>query len=227
MAPSRFMLFHRNEDGTTIMEFTIAMMTFFLVLFGVIEFTYAYYQWSAASKAMQVGARIAAVSNPITPGLRTWTGVGGSIIPGDPMPTFDVTCQMNGGALSCVGSPAAVTATPSVTAFQDIVYGRGNATSPRSCVNPPASPRNTGMCNIFNRITHNNVFVRYQYTGLGYAGRPGGTVPTITVGLRGDNVGRLTYTHIFIGGLMNFAPVTLPGFSTTVTGEDLNLAAPL
>jgi Flp pilus assembly protein TadG len=224
---ARIRQFHGNENGSTIMEFTIGMMTFFLVLFGVIEFTYGYYQWNSASKAVQLGARIAAVSDPITPGLRTWTGVTNSILPGDPMPAFDVTCQMNGATVTCTGSPGDVTAAPSAAAFQDIVYGRGNATSPRTCVNPPASPRNTGMCNIFNRINSDNIFVRYQNTGLGYAGRPGGTVPTITVGLRGDNAGRLTYTYIFIGTLMNFAPVTLPTFSTTVTGEDLNLAAPL
>lgn len=227
MVPSRFRQFHHAQDGTTIIEFTIAMMTFFLVLFGVIEFSYAYYQWSAASKAMQLGARIAAVSNPITPGLRTWTGVTATVLPGDPMPTFDVTCLMNGATVTCTGSPSQVTATPSAAAFQDIVYGRGNTTSPRSCINPPPTPRNTGMCNIFSRITSNNVFVRYQNTGLGYAGRPGGTVPTITVGLRGDVPGRLTYTHVFIGGLMNFSPITLPSFSTTVTGEDLNVAAPI
>ncbi len=216
--------FHRHEDGTTIIEFTIAMMTFFAVVFGVVEFTYSYYQWSAASKAVQVGARIAAVSNPITPGLRTWTGVGGGIIPGDPMPAFDVTCQMSGAAVSCTGSPANVTATPSTAAFRDIVFGRGNV----ACVEPSPSPRQTGMCNVFSRITLNNVFVRYQNTGLGYAGRPGGTVPTITVGLRSapNDPGRLTFSFIFIGGLMNFAPVTLPSFSTTVTGEDLNVAAP-
>ena len=35
------------------------------------------------------------------------------------------------------------------------------------------------MCQIFSRIKPENVVVEYVHTGLGYAGRPGGPIPTI------------------------------------------------
>ena len=38
----------------------------FLFLLGAIDFLFAFYQWNAAAKAVQVGARIAAVSTPVT-----------------------------------------------------------------------------------------------------------------------------------------------------------------
>ena len=95
-----------------------------------------------------------------------------------------------------------------------IVFGRGNGAN---CV---GSGANIGMCNIFTRITNpQKVIVRYQYTGLGYAGRPGGPVPTITVSLTG-----LNYDFIMVGGLAGLNSMQLPSFATTVTGEDLNLA---
>ena len=84
---------------------------------------------------------------------------------------------------------------------------------------------NIGMCNIFSGILPANVKIRYQYTGLGYAGRPGSTparaggpVPTITVSVIG-----LSYNYFFLSGLMNLTSVTMPPLATTVTGEDLNV----
>ena len=40
-----------------------------LFLFGGVDFMNALYQWNAAAKAVQIGARIAAVSDPIASGL--------------------------------------------------------------------------------------------------------------------------------------------------------------
>jgi hypothetical protein len=97
-----------------------------------------------------------------------------------------------------------------------LVYGRSPANDRITCTGTGA---NIGMCNIFTRVTPQNVIVRYQYTGLGYAGRPGGPVPTITVSITG-----LTYDFILIGGLAGLSSMQLPSFATTVTGEDLNVS---
>jgi TadE-like protein len=213
-----FKRFARDEDGSTLIEFTVSLLLFMTLLFGIVDFTYAYFQWNAATKATQLGARIAAVSDPVAGGLRTWTGVAGSVLPGDAMPTFDVTCESSGGTASCTGSPGAAIGTASTAAFNAIVYGRGNGAA---CPATPATSLNTGMCNLFGRITPDRVRIRYQNTGLGFAGRPGGAVPTVTVSLR-----NVTFDYVFLGGLMNFAQVAMPNFATTVTGEDLNVAAP-
>ena len=59
--------------------------------------------------------------------------------------------------------------------------------------------------------------VRYTHTGLGFAGRPGGPVPTITLELID-----LQFELIFLGGLMGFGPIQIPPMQTTMTGEDLS-----
>jgi Flp pilus assembly protein TadG len=205
----------RDESGAALVEFTAAMFTFFLLLFGVTEFAFAFYQWNAATKAVQLGARLAAVSNPVASDLTTLTGVGGSVLPGDPMPAFDRVCTSTNAS----GSAGACTSgTYSAAAMQTIVFGRGKT----ACATP-TSDRDVGMCNIFDHtppLTPQNVIIRYQYTGLGYAGRPGGPVPTITVSLTG-----LTYNFVMIGGLVpGLSSMQLPSFATTVTGEDLNVA---
>ncbi len=52
--------------------------------------------------------------------------------------------------------------------------------------------------------------------GPGFAGRPGGPVPTVTMRLTG-----LNFDFVVLGGLLGFGPVQMPGLATTVTGEDL------
>ena len=123
--------------------------------------------------------------------------------------------------------------------MQTIFYGRGSV--PPNC----GTGLNIGMCSILGGmydqnglpLTPRNVTVRYQYTGLGYAGRPGGpcgyglpvvpcgpdgltrlggAVPTITVSLTG-----VSHNFTLVGGLAGITSVALPTFATTVTGEDL------
>lgn len=214
MACARPISFRHDESGASYLEFTIGMTTFFLILFGVIEFTYVFYQWNAATKAVQFGARLAAVSDPVSTGFTAMTGVGGSVKPGDPMPAFDITCNGSTGACTGTGSGAYI-----ATAMQVIVYGRDAAgTANTQCATTGVSnPLRNGMCTYFNKITAQNVIVRYRNTDLGYAGRPGGPVPTITVSLTG-----LKYDFLFLKGLMGFGSAWVPPLDTTVTGEDLN-----
>ena len=73
-----------------------------------------------------------------------------------------------------------------------IVFGRVGAAS---CVGATSSYE-IGMCDIFNRVTPANVVVSYMYSGLGFAGRPGGPVPTITVSLQD-----IPFQFFFLGGL--------------------------
>ena len=210
--------FRCDESGAAMLEFTAAAFTFFIILFGVVEFSNVFFQWNIATKAVQLGARLAAVSSPVSSDLATLTGLSNSVLPGDPMPAFDRVCTSNsttGATGACTGGT--YDAVKSAAAMQTIVFGRASSGTPyTSCQSAPAT---VGMCNIFIHnppLTPQNVIVRYQYTGLGYAGRPGGPVPTITVSLTG-----LTYDWIMIGGIMGFSPINLPTFATTVTGEDL------
>jgi hypothetical protein len=82
-------------------------------------------------------------------------------------------------------------------------------------------PPNISMCDVFYRVQPANVTVTYMYSGLGFAGRIGGPVPTITVELQG-----LNFQFFFLGGLMGFNNIAIPTMRTTITGEDLSSVAP-
>ena len=77
-----------------------------------------------------------------------------------------------------------------------------------------------GMRDIFPGAAP-NVIVSYTYSGLGFAGRIGGPVPTVTVELTGLNC-----PFFFSGGLMGFDDIVIPTMRTTITGEDLSSSAP-
>lgn len=189
----------RDETGSVFLEFTVTMSVFLTILFGTIETGLLFFQWNIATKAVQLGARLAAVSDPVSSGLSATTGLEqAGTLPGDEMPPFDRTCDGARMASGC--DPDAMAA---------LVYGRGDATC-------DSTGANMGMCDVYNRIRPENVVVRYQYTGLGYAGRPGGPVPTITVSLQD-----IDFEFVALDGLLGLGPVAIPGLRTTVTGEDL------
>jgi Flp pilus assembly protein TadG len=212
----------RDESGATMVENTLTITLFLTILFGMIDFSYLFYQYNAATKAVQQGARIAAVSDPVATGIRNYTGLTGGLQPGQPLPAnaYASVCTANANAstVTCTGTFA----TGSSAAFRRIVFGEQSRTA---CAASP-SQLTVGMCNMFSRLQANNVEIRYTYTGLGYAGRPGGAVPTITVSLRQGQNG-VPFQFIMVGALANLASVTIPSLATTVTGEDLNVLKPI
>jgi hypothetical protein len=97
-----------------------------------------------------------------------------------------------------------------------IVFGRGSS----SCSDATTS-YDAGMCDIFSRITPANVVVVYTQTGLGFAGRPGGPVPTVTLSLQ-----HLPFQFFFLSSLMGFNNLQIPALTTSIVGEDLSSTAP-
>ena len=55
----------RDEDGGPLVEVAIIFPILITFLFGGVDFMNALYQWNAAAKAVEIGARIAAVSDPV------------------------------------------------------------------------------------------------------------------------------------------------------------------
>ncbi len=210
-----------GEAGAVIVEATITIFVFLLLLFGVVEFSYIYYQWNSLTMATQRGARLAAVSNPVAYNLTKLTGLEpANNLPGSTMPAFDCTC--NGRTETCTGTvPTNAQACTweklnpvnySRDALNTILLGRGN--NGTSCVQ---GLNNAGMCQFFPGLTRANIVVRYQYTGMGYAGRTAGPVPTITVSLQD-----VSYNFILLSGLAGLTSVSFPARATsTITGEDL------
>src|SRR5215831_4103708 len=208
----------RDEGGAVLVEVTVMMTIMFVFLLGAIEFLFAFYQWNAAAKAVQIGARIAAVSDPVAVGLN---GLSRSVVsvnlpPGAGMPAFEVTCKGATSNCTCVGLCTGL-GDYNPQAMNTIVFGRGS----RSC-SDATNFYNAGMCDIFSRITPANVVITYTQTGLGYAGRPGGPVPTITIAIRD-----LPFQFFFLGGLLGFDRIKMPELATSITAEDMSSSAPL
>ena len=88
----------RDEDGGPLVEVAILLPILILFLFGGVDFMNALYQWNAAAKAVEIGARIAAVSDPIASGLASIAdnALSSGVASGSPMPEFTVECD--GGA---------------------------------------------------------------------------------------------------------------------------------
>ena len=131
------------------------------------------------------------------------------------MPYFSVTCDGSTTTCVCTGTCTGVRGYNS-SAMNNVVFGRGNS----RCLTSSSSWR-IGMCNIFDRIQVQNVIITYAQTGLGYAGRPQGPVPTITVSLQ-----NLPFQFFFLGTLRGFNKLEIPAMTTTITGEDLSSSAP-
>ena len=186
------------------------------------RFLLLFYQWNAAAKAVQIGARLAAVSDPVASGLNglSQAVVGASVPPGAAMPKFIVTCDGRTATCTCNGSaPAGGLRSYDGAAMNTIVFGRGSS----SC-SDAKSGDGVGMCDIFSRITPTNVKIVYAQTGLGYAGRPGGPTPTITVSLQ-----NLPFQFFFLRGLMGFHDLQIPAstVSTDRGGSVLSCAVVL
>lgn len=195
-----------DTEGAAFLEFTVFVGVFFTILFGIIDFTLAFYQWNAATKAVQVGARLAAVSDPVASNLKmpNWDVAGyasGSVVP--LADGFTHVCS--GADETCSGG-----GTYNADAMNTIVFGRGNT----AC---NGTPPNVGMCNMFSRITPANVRVTYEYTGLGFAGRATGPVPTIKVELTG-----IPFQFVLVGALAGLNDIEIPGLMSTITGENLS-----
>jgi Flp pilus assembly pilin Flp len=209
----------RDRNGAVLVEVAVMMTIMFVFILGSIEFLFVFYQWNAAAKAVQVGTRIAATSDPVAAGLNALsTAVAGTLVPpGGPMPNFAVTCD--GSTETCTCSTPQVcpgAGAYNAEAMNTIVFGRGSS----SCSDATSS-YDAGMCDIFPRITPANVVVVYVQTGLGFAGRPGGPVPTITLSLQ-----HLPFQFFFLSNLMGFDSLQIPALSTSIIGEDLSSTAP-
>ncbi|OBQ87966.1 pilus assembly protein TadE [Mesorhizobium sp. WSM3873] len=208
--------FIRSEDGATMVEMAIAMALLLTLTLGFVDFGFAFYQWNAATKAVQFGARLASVSDPVAGALTNAAPIsnpGAPVVAGAYGPfvcTYD-----NAGNGSCSNSGAF-----SAPAFSRIFRGDTANTNDDACPNP-ANGQRPGMCHFFPGLLRKNVVVTYMATGLGYQTRLGGPVPTITVSLQNIN-----FQFFFLGGLLGFSNINVPSMLSTVTGEDLKSTSP-
>ncbi|WP_292156286.1 TadE/TadG family type IV pilus assembly protein [Mesorhizobium sp.] len=196
-------------------ELAIALTLLLVLTLGFVDFGFAFYQWNAATKAVQVGARLASISDPVASALTTAAPTSN---PGAPVAAGaygPFVCTYSAGAGSCTNSGAF-----SAAAFSRIFRGDTANTNDDTCPSP-ANGQRPGMCQFFPGLQRANVVVTYAATGLGYQTRLNGPVPTITVSLQNIN-----FQFFFLGGLLGFSNLTVPSMLSTVTGEDLKSTSP-
>ncbi len=174
-------------------EFALVSLVFFLFIFGIFDFGRAMWQWNAAAKAAQWGARYAIVNDVVASGLADFDGLAAAGGNGLPVPLGAVNpnpviCDVNG----CNG------------------YGPLDTTAFNNIVN--------AMQQIYSRVQPENVVVEYEHIGLGFAGNPYGPdiVPTVKVSLQG------MVFNLVTPGISGLVTITLPDFATTLMGEDLS-----
>jgi hypothetical protein len=202
-----------DEAGSVLVEFAVLLPVIVIIVFGSVDLLYAFYQWNAAAKAVAIGARIAAVSDPVATGLNSLSNrvvLSGLSVPRGQMPSFTIACNGDTATCACSGTCIGMAGNSyNATAMNRIVFGRGSL----SCVDA-TSIYATGMCDVLASIKPANVVVTYQQTGLGFAGRPGGPLPTITVALQ-----KMTFQFFFLEALG--IKIAMPAMTTTITAEDL------
>jgi Flp pilus assembly protein TadG len=212
----------RDQDGGPLVEATIMIPILFAFLMGSIDFLYAFGQWNQASKAVEAGARIAAVSDPVADGLTGTNNIAvqalsATVLLGSAMPDFQVTCDGSASQCTCTRGTCTGMGSYSAAAMNLIVYGRqSTGTTCGGATNYYAA----GMCNFLPGITASNVTIVYSQTGLGYAGRAAGPVPTITLSLQ-----NVPFQFFFLSSLQGFTNINIPALTTTITGEALSSAA--
>ncbi|MEY9324324.1 TadE/TadG family type IV pilus assembly protein [Sinorhizobium fredii] len=206
MVASRFFKpFRQDESGVALTEALITFPIVLLMFAAFIEFGYAMSQWNLTVKALQMGARLAAVSDPLINDFDEFFPTEAD----DPLDNGDAT--PNDATISFTCGPFRENCNDA--ALNRIVYG---STSETSC-----KPRGTpgirfALCHVNPRIEADNIAVTYQRSGLGYWGRPEGPVLTMRMEVR-----NMQTPTLLLGGLLGIDKITLPAHPVTITTEDL------
>jgi len=210
--------FARSEYGAAMVEMTIIAPLLFALTLGFVDFGYALYQWNGATKAVQVGARMASISDPVV-NANVLAAAAPTSVPGAPVAAdayAPFVCKYTGAIGACNG----ISANFDANAFSRIFRGDTAVTNNDACPAPTGTQR-PGMCHFFPGLLRTNVVITYSATGLGFQTRLGGPVPTITVNLQNR-----TFQFFFLSGLMGFGNINMPSMLSTVTGEDLKSTWP-
>lgn len=211
VSPRRSLLraFRRDQRGATLVEGLLAFPVILLACAVIIEFGVAVIQYNQTVKALQIGARQLAVSDPIATNFTAALTTGYGTAQGVPTPSAAASAACGAGTTACT-----------TAGMNRLIFGSDN----RCDTNVGSGV--TGMCDLYSRIRATNVLVTYHRSGLGYVGRPGGPVPTITIEVR-----NLNFEFLFLGAIMRLASlggnsgfpdaIAIPANPVTITGEDL------
>ena len=199
----------RDERGISCVEFVIVATVFFMLIFGIVDFSRAMWEWNAAAKATQFGARYAVVSDIVSIDYRDFSGLSVGLKAGDDMPLKDSGGNDMIAPIFCSDSdPGAGLAIGCGTSLGGLAAAKANAVAFLAIV--------TMMQRHYDRVEAHNVVIEYRHIGLGFAGNPVGpdVDPLVTVKLRDMEFNFIT------PGLAGIFTLNLPDFAASLTGED-------
>ena len=213
-----------REEGGASVEFVAVMLFFVVIVFFSFEVAVAVFWNATAEKAAQIGARLAIVSDPAVasqgcpgtpqPGTNgDWPGTDGDPVPAGMLPLRN--CR-NGPASAIYGMPCSTAGTCHSWGPVECVGGSGG-----SCDAAGFAAIAQRVRSIFNLATDERITIRYEDTGLGFAGGP--VIPLVTI-----EISNVPYDLLFASLLGRMtgtgtALVNMPTVSATLTGEDLSV----
>lgn len=189
-----------RDERAMAAEFALVVPLLLLLLLGTIDV--GLYSWTInrAEKSTQIGARWAAVTNPVASDMLTAsyenTVVGSDVIlQGDRIPREAF------GILTCTNTTCTCTTSPCPGTSHDADAFGSMANRMRA---------------IMPSIEDSNIVISYSGSGLGFAGNPNGPdiAPLITVRLV-----NMSYSSVVLSPIGG--NVGLPDFAYSITAEDI------
>ena len=196
----------RDEDGLALTEALIVLPLIVLFLAASIESAAMMMQWNRTVKAIQVGARFATVSDPLT-SIATLRARPTGAVDGDRDPldaTRNVTC--GAGTIDC-----------DADALARLMTG-----SDGQCGGSPTPGGRAGICDIAPFIRPENIRISYSSSGLGYVGRPAGPVVVVTLEMR-----NLYFDFFVLGAVLrafgsDTSSLPIPTHPVSLVSEDMS-----
>ena len=199
----------RDERGISCVEFVIVATVFFMMIFGIIDFSRAMWEWNAAAKATQFGVRYAVVSDIVSIDYKDFSALSVGLNAGDGVPIKDSGGNDIIAPIFCSDNdPGAGLAIGCGTSLGGLAAAKADAVAFLAIV--------TMMQRHYDRIEAHNVVIEYRHIGLGFAGNPVGpdVDPLVTVKLRDMEFDFVT------PGLAGIFTLNMPDFAASLTGED-------
>jgi Flp pilus assembly protein TadG len=200
----------RDIRGSVLIDTTIVMPMFLLLVLGTIDATYMFYDWGLANKAAYVGARTAVTSNAVDPAV--------------------TNLSYTSAQLQNIGQSCLTFSCPSVSS---VCTGASTGVTCRGGDDAAFTNIFSRMQAVFPSLQRQNVTISYQTNGTGVVGQawegspdpanPQFTLPmNVTVSITG-----MTHQFYFVSPLLQFfsggisATPAIPSFATTLQSEDM------
>jgi hypothetical protein len=191
-----------DDGGAAAVEFALVSIVLFFVTFAVIEGSLAAWQFNAVEKSAQTGVRLAVVADPVAASIETFncgqgTGLASGTSCSDPAALSLPTVTCFGATMSCTDGT-----------FDATAYGAIRDHLRRG----------------YPFVQDANIEIEYANSSLGFAGRPGGAIPVITLRITGVQFNFLVldvFAQLIPGAADLDGQFIMPDVVASLTGEDL------